>query len=96
MLYRIEYLVSYAFDLNGNITVDRWNINTYSCVLLELVTKWLRDEKKIYIDITWGNIQSNIIWCASLNNLAKGSSMLGDIAPASYEEVFSVCIDKAI
>ena len=58
---------TYAFDLNGNATVDRWNINTYSFVLLELVAKWLRDEKKIYIDITWGNIQSNIIWCASLN-----------------------------
>ena len=22
-----EYLVPYAFDLNGNATVDRWNIN---------------------------------------------------------------------
>ena len=26
----------YAFDLNDNATVDRWNINTYSCVLLAL------------------------------------------------------------
>ena len=31
-----EYLVPYAFDFNGNATVDRWNINTYSCVLLAL------------------------------------------------------------
>lgn len=85
------------FDLNGNTTVDRCNINTYSCVPLELIAKWLRNEKKIYINITWGNVQSNIIWCASLNNLAKGSSMLGDIAPASsYEEALSVYIDKAI
>ena len=42
-------------------------------------------------------MQSNIIWCASLNNIAKGNSMLGDIAPtSSYEEALSVCIDKAI
>ena len=24
------YMPTYAFDLNGNVTVDRWNINTYS------------------------------------------------------------------
>ena len=88
---------TYAFDHNGNATVDRCNINTYFCVPLELVAKWLRDEKKIYIDITWDNMQSNIIWCSSLNNFAKGNSMLGDIAPtSSYEEALSVCIDKAI
>lgn len=88
---------TYAFDPNNNATVDRCNINTYFCVSLELVAKWLRDEKKIYIDITWNNMQSNIIWCASLNNFAKGNSMLGDIAStSSYEEALSICIDKAI
>ena len=31
-----SYMSTYAFDLNGNVTVDRWNINTYSYVLLAL------------------------------------------------------------
>ena len=30
------YMPTYAFDLNDNVTVDRWNINTYSYVLLAL------------------------------------------------------------
>ena len=30
------YMPTYAFDLNGNVTVDRWNINIYSYVLLAL------------------------------------------------------------
>ena len=30
------YMSTYAFNLNGNVTVDRWNINTYSYVLLAL------------------------------------------------------------
>ena len=30
------YMPTYAFDLNGNVTVDRWNINTYSYVFLAL------------------------------------------------------------
>lgn len=64
---------------------------------LELAAKWLREEKKIYIDVTWGNMQGNIIWCASLNNLGKGSSVLGDIKHVdSYEEALSAGIDKAI
>lgn len=28
-----EYLVPYAFDEQGNATVDRWNTKTYSCIL---------------------------------------------------------------
>ena len=30
------YMPTYAFDLNGNVTIDRWNINTYSYVFLAL------------------------------------------------------------
>ena len=31
-----SYMPTYAFDLNDNVTVDRWNINTYFYVLLAL------------------------------------------------------------
>lgn len=73
------------------------NFQTVYAPTLELAAKWLREEKKIYIDVTWGNMQGNIIWCASLNNLGKGSSMLGDIKHVdSYEEALSAGIDKAI
>ena len=44
-----EYLVPYAFDEQGNATVDRWNTKTYSCIPLEFVAKWLRDEKNLWI-----------------------------------------------
>lgn len=76
---------------------NKYGVDTCSCPTLALCAKWLRKEKNIFIDLTWGNMQGKIIWCASVNNLGKGSSMLGDIKPvASYEEALSAGIDKAI
>lgn len=83
-----------AISLNGK---HENNGEWYSRPALELVAKWLRDEKKIYIDVTLGHTQGNIVWCASLNNLGKGSFMLGDIKHVdSYEEALRASIDEAI
>lgn len=66
---------------------------------LSIVHKWLIEEKKIFIDITFGILRNEIFWCSSLNNLdCSKQSMICDAGHMckSYVEALSIGIDKAL
>ena len=68
------------------------------CPSLEVAAKWLRDEKQMYIDVTFGYKQNNVVWCATLSNISHtGNSTLADVYfYSTYEQALSAGIDKAI
>ena len=68
------------------------------CPSLEVVAKWLRDEKQMYIDVTFGYKQNNVVWCATLSNISHiGNSTLANVYfYNTYEQALSAGIDKAI
>ena len=88
-----EYLVPYAFDEQGNATVDRWNTKTYSCIPLEFVAKWLRDEKNLWIEISKGGYEKSA-HCFLGDYIYEDATHIKEFN--SYEEALSAGIDKAI
>lgn len=85
-----EYLVPYAFDEQGNATVDRWNTKTYSCIPLELVAKWLREEKNIQLTVRFRGKKWYYDIMSGYEILSIGNAV------EVYEQALSAGIDKAI
>lgn len=66
---------------------------------LSIVHKWLIEEKKIFIDITFGIFRNEIYWYSSLSNLdCFKPSMICDAGDKckTYIEALSIGIDKAL
>ena len=78
-------------SLSHLATVDRWNINTYSCSPLYLVAKWLREEKNIYVDVI--HHYTNNDYALWIGHEGEDEEFTG-FTP--YEEALSAGIDKAI
>lgn len=77
-----------------------YDTETYACPTLDLVSKWLREEKNIYVFVNMSN-PSMTGW--SLNNIftydySNGGKILirNQGCYASYESALSAGIDKAI
>lgn len=86
---------------------NKYGVDTCNCPTLELVAKWLRDEKSIIVTVKPFFVHSNvhskeievIKYIVNVEGITEGNTYFVQFTSApinSYEESLSVGIDKAI